>query len=55
MSRPARDHHYQADDEKDETDGPQKGHLEEESGDEEDDAENDHGVYLVSMKMCGAV
>jgi hypothetical protein len=27
MSRPARDHHYQADDEKDETDGPQKDIL----------------------------
>ena len=28
-----------------------QGDLEQESGDEKDDSEDDHGVYLVSMQM----
>ena len=46
VSHPSHDHQHQADDEKDDPNGPQQGHLQQETGDEKDDSEDDHDVYL---------
>lgn len=51
MSRPPHDHQHQADDEEDDPDRPQRRDLQQKSGDEKDDSENDYGVHLVSIQM----
>jgi hypothetical protein len=52
-SHPSHHHQHHADDEEDDPDDPQDVHFEQESGDQKDDSEDDHGVYLVSIQMVG--
>jgi len=51
VSHPSHDHEHHADDEKYDPNGPQQGDLQQETGDEKDDSEDDHDVYLVSIQM----
>jgi hypothetical protein len=52
-SHPSHEHQYCADDEQDDADDPQDVDFEHESGDKKDDSEDDHGVYLISVRMEG--